>query len=202
MIGAGKNYPRAQLPPVPLQHSRSFRHLPPLHDSTSPSTSATSWQLRCSWRLRPTGAGRSRAWPERVICADDKELARGVAGMLMLSHPQHESPPEQAVRRMTSPVVRFPAKVYSARQSSGWHAATAATAPATFAPSVREPPMTAPRAEQRRHARNNFGWNQLSWMTSPRSQIRGVSVFRRGLDLTRGKLLIGKVKCVKKESPM
>jgi hypothetical protein len=99
-----------------------------------------------------------------VICADDNELARGVAGMLMLSHPQHESPPEQAVRRMTSSAVRFPAKVYSARKSSGWHAATAAAAPATFAPSVREPPTTAPRAEQRRHARNNFAWNQLSWI--------------------------------------
>jgi hypothetical protein len=24
--------------------------------------------------------------------------------------------------------------------------------------------MTAPRAEQRRHARNNFAWNQLSWI--------------------------------------
>ncbi|KAK1631219.1 hypothetical protein QYE76_005534 [Lolium multiflorum] len=81
--------------------------------STLPSASATSWQPRCSWRLQPTGAGRSRAWPERVICPDDKELARGIAGMLMLSHPQHESLPEQAVRRMTSPAVRFPAKVYN-----------------------------------------------------------------------------------------
>jgi hypothetical protein len=36
----------------------------------------------------------------------------------------------------------------------------------------------------------------------PGHRYGGVSVFRRGLDLTRGKLLIGKVKCVKKESLM